>query len=160
MDVRIGLWRKLSTEELMLLNCGVGEDSWDPLDCKEIQPVHSKGDQPWVFFGWNDAKAQAPILWPADVKKIAWFIGKDPDAEKNWRQEEKGTTQDEMVGWHDHPCGTCGMTTCVWACSRSWWWTGRLGVLRSMRSRRVWQNWAAELTDQTGFCSQSNVSAF
>ena len=62
MDVRIGLWRKLSTEELMLLNCGVGEDSWDPLDCKEIQPVHSKGDQPWVFFGWNDAKAETQVF--------------------------------------------------------------------------------------------------
>ena len=69
-----------------------------PLDCKEIQPVHSKGDQPWVFFGRNDPEAETPILWPPDVKN--WFIGKDPDAEKDWMWEEKGTTEDEMAGWH------------------------------------------------------------
>ena len=65
MDVRVGLYRKLSIEELMLLNCGVGEDS---LDCKEIQPVHPKGDQSWDFFGGNDAEAETPVLWPPDVK--------------------------------------------------------------------------------------------
>ena len=69
----------------------------NPLDCKEIQPVHSKGDQPWVFFGKNDAKAEAPVLWPPHAK--SWLIGKDPDAGKDWRQEEKGTTEDELVGW-------------------------------------------------------------
>ena len=69
-----------------------------PLDCKEIQPVHSKGDQPWVLFGMNDGKAETPILWPPDKKN--WLTGKDPDAEKDWRQEEKETTEDEMVGWH------------------------------------------------------------
>ena len=69
-----------------------------PLDCKEIQPVHSKGDQSWMFFGRTDAEAETPILWPPDGKK--WLIGKDPDAGKDWRQEEKGTTEDEMVGWH------------------------------------------------------------
>ena len=68
MDVRVGLCRKLSTEELMLLNCGVGEDSESPLDCKEIQPVHSKGDQPWDFFGRNDAESEAPVLWPPHAK--------------------------------------------------------------------------------------------
>ena len=69
-----------------------------PLDCKEIQPVHFKGDQPWVFFGRNDAKAETPILWPPDVK--SWLIGKDSDAGMDWGQEEKGTTEDEMAGWH------------------------------------------------------------
>ena len=69
-----------------------------PLDCKEIQPVHSEGDQPWDFFGRNDAKAETPILWPPAVKN--WLIGKNPDAGKVWRQEEKGMTEDEMVGWH------------------------------------------------------------
>ena len=69
-----------------------------PLDCKEIQPVHSKGDQSWVFIGRTDVEAETPILWPPDVK--SWFSGKDPDAGKDWRQEEKGTTEDEMVGWH------------------------------------------------------------
>jgi len=68
MDVRVGLWRKLSTEELMLLNCGIGKTLESPLDCKEIQPVHSEGDQPWVFFGGNDAKAETPVLWPPHVK--------------------------------------------------------------------------------------------
>ena len=69
------------------------------LDCKEIQPVHSKGDQFWVFFGRNDAEAETPILWPQDAK--SWLIGKDPDAGKDWGQEEKGMTEDEMAGWHD-----------------------------------------------------------
>ena len=69
-----------------------------PLDCKEIQPVHSEGDQPWVFFGRNDAKAETPILWPPHAK--SWLIGKDSDAGRDWRQEEKGTTEDEMAGWH------------------------------------------------------------
>ena len=69
-----------------------------PLDCKEIQPVHSKGDQSCMFFGRNDAKAETPVLWPPHVK--SWLIGKDPDAERDWGQEEKGTTEDEMAGWH------------------------------------------------------------
>ena len=69
-----------------------------PLDCKEIHPVHPKGDQSWVFIGRTDAEAETPILWPPDAKN--WLIVKDPDAEKDWRQEEKGTTEDEMVGRH------------------------------------------------------------
>ena len=82
----------------MLLNCGVGEDSWESLDCKEIQPVHPKGDQSWVFIGRTDAEAETPILWTPDVKN--WLIWKDPDAGKDGRQEEKGTTEDEVVRWH------------------------------------------------------------
>ena len=69
-----------------------------PLDCKEIQPVRSKGDQSWVFIGRTDVEAQTPILWPPDVKN--WLLRKDPDGRKDWRQEEKGMTEDEMVGWH------------------------------------------------------------
>ena len=69
-----------------------------PLDCKEIQPVHPKGNQSWIFIGRTDAEAETPILWPPDAK--SWFIGKDPDAGKDWRQREKGTTENEMVGWH------------------------------------------------------------
>ena len=69
-----------------------------PLDCKEIQPVHPKGDQSWVFIGGTDVEAETPILWPHDVK--SWLIWKDPDAQKDWGQEEKGMTEDEMVGWH------------------------------------------------------------
>ena len=69
-----------------------------PLDCKEIQPVHSERDQPWDFSERNDAKAQTPVLWPPHVK--SWLIGKDSDAGRDWGQEEKGTTEDEMAGWH------------------------------------------------------------
>ena len=69
-----------------------------PLDCKEIQPVHPTGDQSWVFIGRTDAEAETPILWPHHVKN--WLIWKDPDAGKDWRQEEKGMIEDEMVGWH------------------------------------------------------------
>ena len=68
-----------------------------PLDCKEIQPVHSKGDQSWVLFGRNDAKAETPVLWPPHAK--SWLIGKDSDAGRDWGQEEKGTSEDEMAGW-------------------------------------------------------------
>ena len=69
-----------------------------PLDCKEFQPVHPKGDQSWVFIGRTDAEAETPILWPPHAK--SWFIGKDSDAWRDRGQEEKGTTEDEMAGWH------------------------------------------------------------
>ena len=69
-----------------------------PLDCKQIQPVHPKGDQSWIFIGRSDTVAETPILCPPDTKN--WFIRKDPDAGKDWRREEKGKTEDEMVGWH------------------------------------------------------------
>ena len=82
----------------MLLNCGVGEDSWESsLDCKEIQPVHPK-DQSCVFIGRTDAEAETPILWPPHAK--SWLIRKDPDAGKDWGQDEKEMTEDEMAGWH------------------------------------------------------------
>jgi len=74
-----------------------------PLDCKEIQPVHPKGDQSWVFIGRTGIEAETPILWPPHVKK--WLIWKDPDTGKNWGQEEKGMTEDEMVGWHHRLTG-------------------------------------------------------
>ena len=91
MDVRVGLQRKLSTKELMLLNWGVGGDSWESLDSKEIQSVRPKENQSWIFIGRTDAEAEAPILWPPDAK--TWLIGKDPDPGIDWGQEE-------MVGWH------------------------------------------------------------
>ena len=69
-----------------------------PLDSKEIQPVHPKGDQSWIFIGRTDVEAETPIFWPPDAKN--WLIWKDPDAGKDWRREEKGTIEDEMVGWH------------------------------------------------------------
>ena len=97
-DVRIGLWRKLKTEELILLNCGVGKDFESPLGCKEIQPVHPKGDQSWVFIGRTDVEGETPVLWPPHAK--SWLIWKDPDAGNDWGQKEKGTMKDGMVGWH------------------------------------------------------------
>ena len=129
MDVRVGLWRKLSTKDLMLLNCGVGEDFENPLDCKEIQPVHSKGDQPWVFSGRNDAEAETLVLWPPHVK--SWLIAKDSDAGRVWEQEEKGTTEDD--GWMASPT----RWTWVWMNSGRWCWTGRPGMLPFMELQRV-----------------------
>ena len=107
-----------------------------PLDCKEIQPVHSEGDQSWVFIGRTDPEAETPILWPPDAK--SWLIWKDPDAGKDWGQEEKGTTEDVWMA-------SLTQWTCVWINSGSWWWTGRPGVLRSMGSQRVGLDWATEL---------------
>ena len=105
MNVRIGLksWALKVLLHLMLLNwcywTVVLEKTLEsPLDFKEIQPVHPKGDQSWVFIGRTDAEAETPILWPPHAKN--WLIGKDSDAGKDWGQEEKGTTEDEMAGWH------------------------------------------------------------
>ena len=99
-----------------------------PLDCKEIQPVHSEGDQPWDFFGRNDAKAEAPVLWLPHAK--SWLIGKDSDAGRDWGQEEKGTTEDEMAGWHHGLDGRESEWTLEdgdgqggLACCDSWRWT-------------------------------------
>ena len=110
-----------------------------PLDCKEIQPVHSKGDQPWVFFGRTDAKAEAPVLWPPHVK--SWLIGKDPDAGRDWGQEEKGIDDRGWYGWMASPT----RWTWVWVNSGSLWWTGRPGMLWFMGSQRVGHDWATEL---------------
>ena len=95
-----------------------------PLDCKDIQPVEPKGNQSWMFIGRTEVEAEAPFLWLSDAK--SWLIGKDPDAGKDWRQKEKGTTEDEMVGWHHWLDGIW-----VWAKSRRWWRTGKPGVLQS-----------------------------
>ena len=122
----------------MLLNCGVEEDSWESLDCKEIQPVHPKGDQSWVFIGRTDVEAETPMLSSPDAK--SWLIWKDPDAGKDCRQEEKGMTEDEMVGWH-HQLNGHGFGWTWW----TWWWTGRPGVLLSMGLQRVGHDWATEL---------------
>ena len=80
------------------MNCGAEKTLVSPLDCKEIQPVHPKGDQSWVFIGRTDAEAETPILWPPHEK--SWLIGKDLNAGRDWGWEEKGTTEDKMAGWH------------------------------------------------------------
>ena len=82
----------------MLLHCSVGEDSWESLGLQGDPTSPSEGDQSWVFIGRTVVKAEAPILWPPFAKN--WLIGKDPDAGKDWRREEKGTTKVEMIGWH------------------------------------------------------------
>ena len=87
-----------AAEELMVFNCGVGEDSWESLGLQEIQPVHPKGNQSWILNVRTDADVATPILWPPDGKN--WLIGNDCDTGKHWRQEDKGTTKDEMAGWH------------------------------------------------------------
>ena len=109
-----------------------------PLDCKDVQPVHSKGDQSRVFIGRTDAKAETPILWLPHAK--SWFTAKDPYAGRDWGQEEKGTTR----GW-DGWMASLSRWTWVWVNSRSWWWTGRPGVLRFMGSQIVGHDWATEL---------------
>ena len=109
----------------------------NPLDCKEIQPVHPKGDQSWVFIGRTDVEAETPILWLPNLKsRLLW---KDPDAGKDWRQEEKG-----MAGWNGW-VASLTQWTWVWASSRSLWWTGKPGLLESMGLQRVGHDWATEL---------------
>ena len=109
-----------------------------PLDSKEIQPVHPKRCQSWIFIGRTDAEAETPILWSPDVKN--WLIGKDPDVRKDWRREEKGNNRG-WDGWTASP----NQWTWVWVNSRSWWWIGRPGVLQSMGSQRVRHGRATEL---------------
>ena len=134
--MRVGLWRKLSTEELMLWTAVLEKTLESPLDCKEIQPVHPKGDQPWVFIGKTDAEAETPKVWPPHVN--SWLIEKDPDAGRDWRQE-KGTTEDEMAGWHH------------WLNGRESEWTLGVGdgqgglVCCDSWGRRVRYDWATEL---------------
>ena len=108
-----------------------------PLHCKEIQPVNPKGNQSWMFIGRTDA--ETPILWLPNVKN--WLIWKDPDAWKDWRWEEKGTAEDEMVGCHHWLNGH----EFEQALDVGWWWTGKPAVLQSMGSHRVGHDWTTEL---------------
>ena len=104
----------------------------------EIKPIHPKGNQPWICTVRTGDKAEASVLWPLDAK--GRLIGKDPDAEKDWGQEEKGTTVNEVVGWHHQLNGhDFGWTP------GSWWWTVKPGVLRFMGSQRVGYDWTTEL---------------
>ena len=109
----------------------------NPLDCKEIQPVHPEGDQPWDFFGRNDAKAETPVLWPPHVKN--WLIGKD------WCWDGLGAGgEGDDRGW-DGWMASRTRWTWVWVNSGRWWWTGRPGMLRFMTSQRAGHDWATEL---------------
>ena len=126
-----------------------------PLDCREIQPVHPKGNQSWIFIGRTDAKAETLILWSPDAKN--WLMWKNPDAGKDWRWEEKGTTG--WDGWMASPT----RWTWVWVNSGSWWWTGRPGVLQSVGLQRVGHDWETErgsvlIIKGLGYLKFANIS--
>ena len=155
-----------------------------PLDCKEIQPVHSEGDQPWDFFGRNDAKAETLVLWPPHPK--SWLIGNDCDAGRDWGQEEKGMTEDEMAGWHHWldgresewtvgvGDGQGGLACCdsreesdtterlIWSDLILAWripWT-EPGSLQSLRSQRVGHDWATNTFFHFFFLQTSYFTAW
>ena len=112
------------------------------LDCKEIQPVHPKGNQSWIFSARTDAEAETPILWPPDVQN--WIIGKDPDAEKDWRQEEKGTIENEIFGWHHWIKGHESEQLLEMVKDREVWCASVHGVTKSDKTERL--NWASSVT--------------
>ena len=98
MDVRVGHKESWAPKNWCFWTVVLEKTLESPLDCKEVQPVHPKGDQSWVFIGRTDAEGETPILWPPDAKN--WLIWKDPDVGRDWRWEEKGMTKGEMVGWN------------------------------------------------------------
>ena len=114
-----------------------------PLDSKQIKQVHPKGNQSWIFIGRTDAEAEAPILWPPDVKN--WLIGKDPGAGKDWRQEEKGTTEDEMVGWHH------------WLDGHGFGWT--LGAGDGLGGLECCSPWGRKESDTTERLNDNNLKS-
>ena len=146
---------KAECHRIELLNCAV-EDSWESLELElqEIQVVHPKGNQPWIFIRRTDAEAETPVLWPPDAK--SWLIWKDPDAGKDCRQEDKGKTEGEMVGWHHLLMMNMSLSK-LW----EWWWTGRPGVLQSMGSQELnmteWLNWTSASVAKTPCCQCGGV---
>ena len=133
MDVSVvGPWRRLSTEELMLLNCGVGEESWEFLGLQEVQPVHPKGDHSWVFIGRTDVAAETPIFWPPHAKMLLMLGGIGGRRRRGWQRMR---CLDGITNLMDMFLGKLQELV----------WTGRPGVLRFMRSQRVGHDWVTEL---------------
>ena len=137
MDVRVGLWRRLSAEELMCLNYGVGEDSWESLGLQGDPTINPKWNQLWIFIGRTDAKAEAPILWPHDAK--SQFIRKVPDAGRRLKAGREGDDRGLDV-W----MASLTQWTWIWVSSRKWWRTEKPGVLQSTGSQRVGLDWVTE----------------
>ena len=133
MDVRVGLKESWAPNNWCFWTAVLEKTLESHLDCKEIQPVHSEGDQPWDFFGGNDAEAETLVLWPPHAK--SWLIGKDPDAGRDWGQEEKGTTEDEMAGWHH------------WLDGRESEWTAGGGD--GQGSLACWDSWGCKESNMT-----------
>ena len=122
----------------------LGKTLESPLDSKEIKPVNAKGNQSWIFIGRTDSEAEVLTLWPPDVRN--WVTGKAPDTKKDWRRRRRG-----WDGW----MASLTQWTWVWASFRSWWWTGRCGVLPSMGSQRIGHDWVTELRPYGRFWGQN-----
>ena len=150
MDVIVGLWRKLSTEELMLLNCGVGEYLESPLDCKEIQAVYPKGDQSWVFIGRTDGWS-----WNSNTLATSWEKLTHWRIPWCWEGLGEGGEGDNRGwdGWMASPT----RWTWVWVNRGSWQWTGSPGVLQFMGLQRVRQEWVTELKNQIWIKNKSKI---
>ena len=137
----VGLWRKLALKNWCFWTVLLEQTLESPLDCMEIQPVHPKGDESWVFFWRNDAKAETPVLWPPHAK--SWLIGKDSDAGKDCGQEEKGMTEDEMAGWYH------------WLDGRESEWT--LGVGDGQGGLACCYSWGRKESDTTEWLKWLNI---
>ena len=153
MDVRVGRKESWAPKNWCFWTGVLEKTLESPLDCKEIQPVHPEGNQSWIFIGRTDAEDLAPILWLPDAKNC--LIRKDPDGGNDWRQEEKGTTEDEKVGWHQQLDGhkfdqASGVDD----------GQGKLGVLQSMGSQKVRHGWVPELSWTEDNQSPTDSGAF
>ena len=141
MVVRVGLWGRLSTEELMPLNCGVGEDSWESLGLSG-DPTSPSWRRSALGVHWKDAEAETTILWPLHVK--GWLIGKDSDAGRDWGQEDKGMTEDEMAGWHHRLDG------------HEFGWTP--GVVDGQGVLACWYSWRRKESDMTEWLNWTELN--